>query len=352
MWGIKDCTRSPLGLARDLIVLFFSHKTYPNHYGLCRLWEVDRSEWAFYYHFTLNSPHHLARLQKEVQPYAYRILFDDKFLCAMQCQAMGIRIPHTYGVIDPGEDYRGRIGDWLEAAPPALDLFIKPNFGAGGRDIVAASRTASGVVIRSATTSLPLQAYELRERSIVQARVTQDSRMAAVAAFSLNTIRIVTMLSRQRNPIIVGAVARFGVGKSLVDNYSSGGVSVGVDTQTGRLKAHGFDKTRERFTAHPTTGIVFGDFTVPEWPRVLQTAREIQRAFSFYRLMGLDLGIDETGEPVLLEINGSPDMVWMEQMSNPLFKNESVLRAFGEDDLLVNKHQRRLCARLGGGGGN
>lgn len=349
MRAIRDCKRSGLGLARDLLELFFSHKTFPNHYGLCRLWEVERSQWESYYHFTLYSPHHKARLQRTVQPYVYRILFDDKFLCAMQCQAMGIRTPHTYGTIDPGQDYRARIQAWLQA-PSAPALFIKPIFGSGGRDIVVASKIGSDVVVSSATTSLPLRSFALRERSIVQARVTQDSRMAAVAPSSLNTIRMVTMLTKRQEAIVVGTAIRFGVGESIVDNFSAGGVSVGLDAKTGKLRTHGFDKKGKSYTAHPTTGVVFGDFVVPEWPRVCQSALEVQKAFSFYRLMGLDLGIDERGEPVVVEINGSPDLVWQEQMSGPLFKSEAILRAFGEDNLFVNKHQRKLYARLEGGG--
>ena len=105
--AIKDCRRSRAGLALDLLTLFFSYKTFPNHYGLCRLWEADRKDWKYYYGSNY-LPHQLARLKKTVQPLEYRVLFNDKYICALLCQALGIRIPLTHGILtrptttDPG----------------------------------------------------------------------------------------------------------------------------------------------------------------------------------------------------------------------------------------------------------
>jgi hypothetical protein len=345
MRAIKDCKRSRLGLALDLLVLFFSHKTFPNHYGVCRLWEVDKAGWAYYYHFTLYSPHHKARLFREVQPYVYRILFDDKYLTAMHCKALGIRMPNTYGTIDPSQEYSAQIQAWLHLSS-AQALFIKPIIGGGGRDAVIARKTGNDIIIRSAKASMPLRDYVLRERSIVQEKLSQDSRMAAVSSSSVNTLRMVTMLTKHGDIIIVNAAIRFGVGESIVDNYAAGGVAAGVDCETGKLRKYAYDKKGNRYLAHPTTGVIFEDFIVPEWKRICHAAREIQRAFLFYRMLGLDMGLDESGEPVLIEINGTPDLVFIEHVCGPLLKSRPVLQAFGEDDVLVNRHQRRLYSRL------
>jgi hypothetical protein len=49
---------------------------------------------------------------------------------------------------------------------------------------------------------------------------------------------------------------------------------------------------------------------------------------------------------VLIEINGAPDFVAQEQWCGPLLKSKLVLRAFGEYDLLVNRHQRKLYSDM------
>jgi hypothetical protein len=343
--AFKDCKKSRTGLALDLLTWFFSYKTFPDHYGLCRLWEVDRNEWKYYFGSNY-LPHQLAKLKKVVQPLEYRILFNDKYLCALLCQALGIRIPRTYGVLDPARDYRVQIETWLKASPEQK-LIIKPLFGEMGRDIVIAERAANGMVIRSGQTSTPLDHYILRERAIVQDILTQDARTAAFSSSSVNTLRVVTMLTPQDKVIVVNASFRSGVGNAFVDNWSAGGVSVGVDCRKGSLKKYAYDKKSNRYATHPTSGVVFENHPVPEWDRVCSTAAAVQKAFSFYRLLGLDMALDHSGEPVLIEANGAPDLAGLEQKAGPLLKNETVLRAFGEYDLLVNKHQRKLYASLG-----
>ena len=341
----KDCKKSRISIAFDLLTWFFSYKTLPIHYGLCRLWEVDRSEWKYYYGSNY-LPHQQARLKKAVQPFEYRVLFNDKYLCVLLCKALGIRVPHTYGVLDPAHDYRAQIAAWLIASP-AQKLIIKPLAAFGGRGIVLAEQNENGIVIRSGQTSVPLDQFVMKGKAIVQDVLTQDARMAAFSPSSVNTFRVVTMVTPQDKVIIVNASLRSGVGKAFVDNWSAGGVSVGVDCRNGKLKKYAYDKKSTRFAAHPTSGLVFEGHPVPEWERVCSTAAKVQRAFSFFRLLGLDMALDESGQPVILEINHGPDLAGLEQKAGPLLRSEPVLRAFGDYDLLVNKHQRKLYASLG-----
>lgn len=342
--AFKDCKKSRLGLARDLLVLFFSYKTFPDNYGLCRLWEVDRKDWKYYYGSNYH-PHQRSRLLTSVKQHEYRIVFIDKFLFAAYCQAMGIRTPFTYGIIDPAEDYRDQVRAWFQASS-AQTMIIKPLCGRGGSGIVLAGKINDDILIRSEKTSTPLDDYVLAGRSIVQKVLLQDARMAAFSPYSVNTLRIVTMLTRQRNVIIMGASMRSGVAKSFVDNWSAGGVAVGIDSETGKLKKYGYDRNWKRYESHPTTGVVFENYMIPEWDRICSAAAKIQKAFLFYRILGLDIAIEQSGEPVLIEINGAPDFVAQEQWCGPLLKSELVLRAFGEYNLLVNKHQRKLYVSL------
>ena len=334
-----------MGLALDLLIWFFSYKTFPDHYGLCRLWEVDRKDWKYYYGSNY-LPHQLARLKKIVQPLEYRVLFNDKYICSLLCQALGIRIPLTHGILDPEHDYKSQIAEWL-ASSPAGRLIIKPLYGEMGRDIVLAEPTEDGISSSPRKDPPLLDSFVLREKAIVQDIVSQDPRMAVFSSSSVNTLRVVTMMTPQNQALIVNASFRSGVANAFVDNWSAGGVSVGVDCVRGVLKKFAYDKKSNRYSAHPTSGVVFENHPVPEWDRVRAAAVAIQRAFSFYRLIGLDIALDKNGDPVLIEANGAPDLAGLEQKAGPLLKKRAVLRAFGEYDLLVNKHQRCLYASLG-----
>ena len=342
--AIADCPKRGPALALDLLVWFFDFKTFPGHYGLSRLWEVDRAEWKYYYGSNYN-PHQKTRLRRHVEPLEYRMLFNDKYLCVLVCEALGLRVPRTRGTVDPVHDFRSAIASWL-AQSPAGKLIVKPLLGEMGRDIVMVEPGDEGPVVRTPLGPVPLGRFNLRERSIVQDVLAQDPRLAAFSPSSVNTFRVVTMMTPQDEVIIVNASFRSGVGGGWVDNWSAGGVSVGVDGPKGTLKAFAYDKKSNRYTAHPTSGIVFEGFRIPEWERIKATATAVQTAFSFYRLMGLDLALDREGAPVLIEINGAPDLAGLEQKTGPLLRDPRVLRAFGEYDLLVNRHQRKAFAAL------
>jgi hypothetical protein len=342
--AIKDCGKSRTGLALDLLIWFFSYKTLPTHYGKCRLWEVDRKDWKYYYGSNY-LPHQQARLRRNVQPFEYRILFSDKYICALLCRALGIRVPRTYGILDPACDCRSQVAEWFKASS-APRLIVKPLGGGSGRDIALLERSVNGMFMRSGQTLVPLDQFFLSEKAIVQEIVIQHDGMAVFSASSVNTIRVVTMLTPHGDFIIVKAALRAGVGRAFVDNWSAGGVAAGIDCVSGRLQKYAYDKRSNRYTAHPTSRVVFENYPVPGWERVRVTAATIQKAFPSYRMLGLDLAIGQDGEPVLIEINHGPDLTFIEQTGGPLFKMEPVLRAFGEYDLLVNRHQRRLYSGL------
>ena len=341
----EDCDRSRVGLGLDLLTWFFSYRTLPVHYGRCRIWELDKSEWKYYFGSNYR-PLHEARLKKLVWPAEYRVLFDDKFVCGLLCQALGINIPRTYGVLDPSGDYRTQLAAWL-AESPGRRLIIKPLCGQSGRDIVLAEEGGEGIAIRSKHSQFTLDQFILKESAIAQEVVTQHSAMAALSSASVNTLRVVTMMTRGGEVIIVNAALRTGVGSAFVDNWAAGGVAIGVNCETGRLRAIAYDKKGRRYAVHPTSGIAFADFPVPSWERIRATAVAIQKAFPFYRMLGLDLAVEPNGEPVLIEINYAPDFTFLEQTGGPVLKIDPVLRAFGEYDLLVNKHQRKLYHALG-----
>jgi hypothetical protein len=318
--------------------LFFDYKTFPDNYVSCRLWAVERDQWKYYYGSNYH-PHQRAKLKQRVQREEFRILFDEKAVCDQLCRSMGINTPRTYGTICPGEDYREKITRWCRSSPTD-SLFIKPVIGGGGKGALLAMCNGGGVVIRAPNATIPLSEFALSGESVVQEQVVQDQRMAVFSSNSVNTVRVATMLTQDGSFLLLHAIFRFGLGDSYVDNWSAGGIGVGIDCGTGRLKEYGTDNKGVRHVRHPVADIVFAGYAVPEWGRIVETAEQVQKAFSFYRLFGLDIALQASGRPILIEVNPCPDLG--EGQPGPLLKNKEILRAFGQDDLLVNRHQMAL----------
>jgi hypothetical protein len=75
---------------------------------------------------------------------------------------------------------------------------------------------------------------------------------------------------------------------------------------------------------------------------MLDAARIVQRQLPFSKMLGLDICLDHEGKPVLIEINGLPDFLFVEQLNGPLLANEQILKAFAEYDLLFSNAQQKL----------
>jgi glutathione synthase/RimK-type ligase-like ATP-grasp enzyme len=340
-----ECKKSFLGICLDLLKLFFLYKTFPDNYGPCRLWEIDEKDWQYYYGSSYH-PFQRQRLRKRVQRFEYQILFNDKAVCEQLCRGTGVRMPYTYGIIDPAQDFRKKISLWF-GETSADSLIIKPILGHAGMGIVMAKRKENGIIIQTKNGSLPLSQFVLHDHAIVQEVLIQDKRLADFSSSSVNTIRVVTFFTKKEEVIIASATMRCGVGNSFVDNWSAGGVAVGVDCKTGKLKQWALDKIGKQFRQHPTSKIVFEEFTIPEWPRIIGIAETIQRACPFYCLLGMDITLLKDGTPVLIEVNANPDLVFQEQTSGPLLRDKRILKAFSEDDLLTNNYQKDLLKALG-----
>lgn len=324
----------------DLLYIFFKLKVVPEHYGPCRLWDVPRKDWVLYYGSPY-TPLARARLAKRIYPVHYEVLYDDKLVGAQLCKGLDVRQPTIYGTLQPGESSRHRLESILNASGQSR-LMLKPVFGRSGMGIVILERTDAGIIVHTRDGDVPLSEFQLDWPVFLQEVIQQHPAIASIWNSSVNTIRVITLQSISGEVVIVGGGMRFGVGKSYVDNWSAGGVSVGVNTRTGRLRKFAYDKWGNEYTHHPSSGVQFDGFQLPHWQAILDTARKVQRELSFSRLGGADICLDQDGTPVVIEVNGLPDLVPREQLNGPLLAEPEILRAFADNDLLVSEAQRRL----------
>ena len=220
---------------------------------------------------------------------------------------------------------------------------LKPVFGRSGIGIALVEKTDRGIIVRNSSLQQALDDFRLDWPVFLQEVIRQEASIAAIWNSSVNTIRVITMLMPDDRIILIGAAMRFGVGNSIVDNWSSGGVAIGIDAESGRLKKFGYAMGGKRYAAHPDSGAIFDGFQIPAWDAILETARTIQRELPFSRMTGVDICVDENGKPVLIEINGFPDLAPIEQLNGPLLAKKETLNAFAEYNLLT-RPQKRLLA--------
>ena len=332
-WDI--CPKSKIAVLSDLLYIFFKLKYYPENYSLCRLWEKNKSEWRNYYG-SIYDAYQRDRLRKELQKKEYEILFEDKYVCYQLCKSENLPLPKQYACFYPNDNYRSCIEKALKKNP-ALEFIIKPVGSKGGRGLylLAYEPENENIMVRDPKGNcVTLDNFHLDTYSVFQERVKQHPALSKIST-STNTFRIVTMITKNNNIIILGAKVRFGKGDTFIDNTSSGGVGVGIYIDTGILMKDGFDSKGRQYDSHPATGVVFEGVQVPEWQNIIDLVKNIQSKFPYYRMLGHDIALTDKG-PVIIEINAAHDNIMLEQSCGPILENNITRQAFEEYGLLIN----------------
>lgn len=157
---------------------------------------------------------------------------------------------------------------------------------------------------------------------------------------ALNTIRIVTATDGD-GPFVVASAHRFGTNASRpVDNWSAGGISVGIDAETGVMTKgaphprHSGDRLvwHER---HPDTRAQIHGVMIPEWPRLRKAILAMAWRLSFLPYLGWDVALTPSGLKVI-ELNGNSD-VHVLQIHAPLLQDERTRIFFERHRVLATK---------------
>ncbi len=120
-----------------------------------------------------------------------------------------------------------------------FDHFFKPATGGRGIGIFHLRSTKTGLTLNGKPVGVDELAAILAEGFFVgQRRVEQHLDLTKINPGSINTLRLLTIQTEDGVKPMLAAM-RFGTDGSVVDNASSGGLCVGVDMQTGRIKGPG-----------------------------------------------------------------------------------------------------------------
>ena len=135
--------------------------------------------------------------------------------------------------------------------------------------------------------------------------VNQDKTMSLLSSYSVNTIRVITILKDGEARIVSGGI-RMGKPGSVVDNFNNGGISTIYDFKTGVIISDGYDKERTVFEKVPETGTTLKGFRIPRWDEAVEMVKEAALVVPQVGYVGWDVCISEDYGPLLIEGNSYP----------------------------------------------
>lgn len=187
-----------------------------------------------------------------------------------------------------------------------MDVFAKPSGGQLGNGIFSLLIKNDEIYVNKKLTDINcLIKLITNDDYLIQERVVQHPLMASFCSSTLNSIRLQTVMCENGEIIPFGAGLRIGREGSCVDNWAKGGVFVGIDMETGKLRKKGFLKPMfgTSCTEHPDTNIKFENFEIPFFKEALTLSLKLHKIMYRCHSVGWDIAITKDG-PVFIEGNG------------------------------------------------
>ncbi len=186
---------------------------------------------------------------------------------------------------------------------PIDKIFVKPISGMGGAG-------CSVIDIATIKNGIPSKCFDIPKHSyLFEAYIQQHQAISAIYPGAINTLRIVHYIDKNDTVHIVSSLMRFGMGKAITDNSSSGGFSIAINNATGKLEGLGrqeFTKGGAVFYKHPDTQYLLEGFSVPYYQEACTLVQNAARYFP-NRIVGWDIAITDSG-PVIIEANHNPSL--------------------------------------------
>lgn len=239
-------------------------------------------------------------------------LVDDKLKTKVLALEAGIAVPELYAVIETQRD----VGHLRRIIGKHQSFVMKPAHGSGGDGIVVIDSVneyglrrhdgrmmSFGEARYHASTTLSGQ-YSLAgipDKLVVEYRVQFDPLFEKVAYQGIPDIRVIVF---RGYPIMsmVRLPTRASDGKA---NLHQGAIGAGIDLATGVTRAG--SSGNSIVSEHPDTGNPIAGIQIPGWQEILQLAA---RCYDITQLgyLGVDVVLDRTRGPLLLELNARPGL--------------------------------------------
>ena len=142
---------------------------------------------------------------------------------------------------------------------------------------------------------------------IIEERIFQNQVMSALNPSSVNTVRCITVNTRNgiRIPYTFLKVGRNG---SFIDNGAAGGILVGINVQDGVADTIGYDEVMNTYTEHPDTKVQFMGYRFPQWDEMKALCIKMAGMTPRVKCIGWDMALCDDGW-VVVEGNGETQFI-------------------------------------------
>jgi Sugar-transfer associated ATP-grasp len=248
----------------------------------------------------------------------YQCLVHDKLVFNSYLAGLGFPTPKTVAV---GDNTGLR---WFDGGNTLglesilykdMDVFCKYLLGEGGLGVFSLKVENGKLFFDGKERSLDELRDRLSPRWMIQERIYPHPQMSKLYPHCVNTMRLVTTLNGgQPKPLF--SYLRVGNKGSACDSYASGGITIGIDMDSGTLLRDGFLKPAygTRVTSHPETGSIFENFEIPFYKEALELAIRLHSFFYGIHSIGWDIAITRDG-PCIIEANDQ----WFMPMSQGIY---------------------------------
>ena len=157
---------------------------------------------------------------------------------------------------------------------------------------------------------------------VVQRPIKQHASFSALHSSSVNTLRLLTLLTNE-GVKVYSVIVRMGCGGERIDNRIATGLFCGVQDD-GSLAPVAYRLNGDKFESHPTSGLVFAGHRLEGVAKAKELVKKAAPLLPLFRMVSWDIVIDETGEPLMLECNLAKGSVHYHQLTNgPLFGEDT-----------------------------
>ena len=238
-------------------------------------------------------------------------LVDDKLKTKELLESVGIPFPEVYGIFSEVHELKN-----LEKVLDRDEFVIKPSTGAGGRGIVVIKGRAKGGWVKSNGKTIMLTEIRQHCSEVLEGVYSLDSSPSPVffeslikshhslAKVSFEGVPDVRIIAYRGVPVMamVRLPTRESSGKA---NLHQGALGAGIKISKGQT-SHAICKDKPVHT-HPDTGSTLIGVEIPFWEDILEIASKSYDAVGLGYL-GVDVAIDETAGPLVLELNARPGL--------------------------------------------
>jgi len=196
------------------------------------------------------------------------------------------------------------------------DFVVKPVKGSGGKGIIVVMGRKRGDFLKpsGATVSLDEMKWHItnilgglyslggqRDKAMIEYRVQPDAMFSSISYLGVPDIRVVLF---HGYPVM----AMIRLATSASDgraNLHQGAVGAGIDLASGRsIHAVCLGVKVEK---HPDTEFPLDEIVIPNWRELLRLATSCYDCTGL-GYMGVDMMVDETKGPLLIELNARPGL--------------------------------------------